>query len=131
MLNWFVDRYQTLARALTWAGVLALVILTVVPATDRPVTGGGRSFEHVTAFALVAAMFALGYRLSPVRRLSFSLLFCGAIELLQVPLPTRHARVSDFAIDLLASWFAIAAVLGGEKLIAAHRRNITNVNKAR
>jgi VanZ family protein len=55
-------------------------------------------------------MFAIGYRFTLTWLLLMALLFCGGIELLQVPLPTGHARVSDFAIDLLGSYFAIGLV---------------------
>jgi VanZ family protein len=102
---------------------LAIVILSVVPAVDRPGTGIGQLLEHFTAFALVAGMFAVGYRLSLMRLLLLAFFFCGGIELLQVPLPTRHARVSDFVIDLVGSYFAIGFVFAGGKLISAHRRN--------
>jgi hypothetical protein len=40
----------------------------------------------------------------------WAFLFCGAIELLQLPLATRHARLSDFVIDFFASCFAIVLV---------------------
>ena len=111
-----------LDHALTWVGVLAIVVLSVVPAVDRPVTGGGQLFEHFTAFALVAAVFAIGYRLSLARQLFFALFFCGGVELLQLLLPTRHARMSDFVIDLVAAWFAIAVVVSGQKLCGVFRR---------
>jgi hypothetical protein len=115
-VNWLICRYRVLSRALAWIGALAIVILSVVPAVDRPITGAGQSFEHFTAFALVAGTFAIGYRLSLIRLLLLAVLFCGFVELLQVPLPTRHARVSDFSIDLVGSWVAIGFVVASEYL---------------
>ena len=112
-----------MARTLAWVGILAIVILSVVLAVDRPDTSTGQLLEHFTAFALVAGVFAIGYRLSLMRLLLLAFFFCGGIELLQVPLPTRHARVSDFVIDLVGSYFAIGFVFAGDKLISAHRRN--------
>jgi len=38
------------ARALAWIGIFAIIVLSVVPAVDRPVTGLGQWFEHFTAF---------------------------------------------------------------------------------
>ena len=110
------------ARALAWGGILAIIILSIVPAADRPVTGLGQWFEHFTAFALVAAVFAIGYRISIMRLVLLAFFFCGGIELLQVPLPTRHARVSDFVIDFIGSCFAIGFVFASDKLIGVHRR---------
>ena len=123
-MNWLIDRYRTIARGLTWVGVVAIVVLSVAPAADRPVTGAGQSFEHFSAFALVAAMFAIGYRLPLAQRLFTATVFCAGIELLQIPLPSRHARISDFAIDVVASWVAIAVVLSSEFAIPALRGRI-------
>jgi hypothetical protein len=110
IMKWSVHQIRGIARALAWFGIAAIVVLSVVPADERPVTGIGQVLEHLTAFGLVAGMFAIGYRFTFTRLLLMALLFCGGIELLQVPLPTRHARVSDFAIDLLGSSFAIGLV---------------------
>jgi hypothetical protein len=52
-----------------------------------------------------------------MRLLQLAFLFCGGIELLQVPLPTRHARLSDFVIDVFGSCFAIGLVFVGDKLV--------------
>ena len=51
-------------------------------------------------FALVGGAFAIGYRFSLIRLLVLAVFFCGGVELLQLPLPTRHARVSDFLVRL-------------------------------
>jgi VanZ family protein len=104
--------------AVAWCGVSAILILSVVPADERPVTGIGQGLEHFTAFGLVAGTFAMGYRLALIQLLLVALLFCGAIELLQVPLPTRHARVSDFFIDFLGSCVAIVLVSLGNNIIS-------------
>src|SRR5262249_47938062 len=107
--------YRLVFRGVAWFCIFAVIILSVVPASERPVTGTGRWFEHFVAFALVGGTFAMGYRLSLMRRLIMGFLFCGGIELLQVPLPTRHARVSDFVIDCFGSWFGIGLIwIGGE-----------------
>ena len=117
-----MNHYKAVARALAWAGILLIFVLSVVPAVDRPVTGAGQQFEHFTAFALVAGVFSIGYPLSLIRLLLLAFFYCGGIELLQLPLPTRHARVSDFVIDLVAAWFAIGLIAVGEKLINARCR---------
>ena len=110
-----------MARVLAWAGIAIIFILSVVPAADRPITGAGQRFEHFAAFALVAGFFAIGYPLTLIRLLILAFFYCGGIELLQLPLPTRHARVSDFVVDLVAAWFAIGLVAGVDKAIGAFR----------
>jgi VanZ family protein len=102
--------YQVLARFVAWVGIIAIVILSVLPAEDRPLTGFGPPLEHFAAFSLVAAIFAIGYDMSLVRLVLLALIFCAGIELAQVPLPTRHARLSDFAVDFLSCCYAIALV---------------------
>jgi hypothetical protein len=109
-MNCSIDHCRGIVRAVAWFGVSAILLLTILPADERPITGIGQSFEHFMAFGLVAGVFAIGYRFSLIHLLVMALLFCGGIELLQVPLPTRHARVSDFAIDFLGSSVAICLV---------------------
>ena len=111
--------YRGVARILAWMGIVAIIVF--VPAADRPVTGAAQVLEHFTAFALVAGAFAIGYRLSLVRLLLLALLFCGGIELLQVPLPTRHARLSDFVIDFAGACFAIAAFFLATNFVSVGR----------
>jgi hypothetical protein len=107
----FIVHYRLLARAIAWVGMLAIVILSVVPADERPVTGFGSQLEHVAIFSIVAAAFAVGYEFSATRLVFLALVFCGIIELLQVPLPTRHARLTDFVIDFVASCIGIGLIL--------------------
>ena len=129
-MNWLIAHHTAIIHRLAWFGILAVVILSVVPATERPVTGAGQTFEHFVTFVLVAGTFAIGYRLSLMRLLLLAFLFCGGIELLQVPLPTRHARLSDFVIDFFGSCFAIGLVFFGDKLVAAHRLRLQRRKRA-
>jgi len=112
---------MVITRGLAWFGILALVILSVVPADMRPTTGAAPGFEHLAAFGLVACVFAIGYRLSLGRLLLMAFLYCGAVELLQVPLPTRHARLSDFVVDVGSAWAAMCLVAVSDKLSVAYR----------
>jgi VanZ family protein len=129
-MNWVIAHRTAIIRGLARFGILAIVILSVVPATERPVTGAGQTFEHFAAFALVAGTFAVGYHLSLMRLLLLAFLFCGGIELLQVPLPTRHARLSDFVVDFFGSCFAIGLFFVGDKLAAAHRLRLQQRKRA-
>ena len=110
-----VPRYKLAARFLAWTGLVAITVFTVVPASIRPVSGVGSDFEHLAIFFAVFAAFNVGYELSTVRLMLLALLFCGGIELIQIPLPTRHARVSDFVIDFFAASVAIAITSIGKR----------------
>jgi hypothetical protein len=123
-MNWLIARRVVVVRGLAWFGILAIVTLSVVPSSLRPVTGLEHQFEHFLAFALVAGIFAIGYRLPLMKLLVLALLFCGGIELLQLPLATRHARLSDFVIDFFASCFAIGLV-SVEKIAERSRSSVT------
>ena len=124
-MNWLVTHQRIVIRTLAWIGITAIVILTVVPAVDRPVTGAGQVLEHFSAYALVAGVFAIGYRLSLTWLMLLAFLFCGLTELMQIPLPTRHARISDFIIDLAGAWFGIGVVLFINERLNLHYADIT------
>jgi VanZ family protein len=97
-----------LAQIAVLTAVLAIVALTVVPAEERVVTGLGQSAEHFLCFAIVGLAVPFSFPASIKRLLSAAALFALTIELLQIPLPTRHARLSDFLIDALAGCIGIA-----------------------
>ena len=46
----------------------------------------------------------MGYPRRLVLCLTLALLFAGGLELLQVLVPGRHARLVDFAVDTLGAW---------------------------
>jgi hypothetical protein len=83
-----VHQNRGIARALAWFGIAAIVVLSVVPADERPVTGTGQSFEHLTAFGLVAGMFAIGYRFTLTRLLLMAC--CSAVGLNCFKYRCRH-----------------------------------------
>jgi VanZ family protein len=121
--------YRIVARVLAWIGIIGIIILSVVPAHERPTPAAawfgelaGHIIEHVAAFALVAAAFAIGYRFSLFRLLTLAFFYCAGIELLQIPLPTRHARVSDFFINFAAAAIAMALVHASESLYGHHEQ---------
>jgi hypothetical protein len=60
IVAWLIDHLTGMARIMAWMGILAIIILSVVPAADRPVTGAGQLLEHLTAFAIVGGAFASG-----------------------------------------------------------------------
>ena len=74
----------------------------------RPVTGAPSSVEHFAMFFLIGSAFALGYSRSDYPLCGAAIAFAGSLELLQRFVPTRHARLSDFAIDALAAVIGIA-----------------------
>lgn len=115
-MNWLTTYHKIVARVLAWIGIAAIVVLSVVPAAYRPVTGAGQVVEHFTSYALVAGAFAIGYRLSLTHLLLLALFFCCLVELMQVPWPTRHARIDDLLIDVIGAGSGIGLAILGSKL---------------
>lgn len=97
-------------RAPAWLLSLLLFVLTVVPATERPQTGVDHNVEHFLPFALLGVLFALGYKNQLRRLLLGGFVFAGLLELVQIPLPTRHARAEDFVIDAIAIALGVCTV---------------------
>ena len=108
----FLVRSHPIFSMLGWCAVAAIVALSIMPASERPMTGAGRGFEHLAAFAMAAALFAVGNAVSTRRLALYAVAACVLVEVLQVPLPTRHARLSDVVLDATASVLAIGLVAG-------------------
>ena len=101
---------QIISKASAWTLLITIVILSLGPAQDRPVTGLPRLVEYFSIFFATGLAFGVGY---PQRRLFqfvALLAFTVAIELAQIFVPGRHARVSDFLID--ASGVTVGLLIG-------------------
>jgi VanZ family protein len=97
-------------RIPAWLLAACLVVLTIVPAAERPSTGAPHNLEHIVAFGILGVLFALGYPNRLVQLLAGTAAFTLLLELSQIPLPTRHARVSDFLFDTLAIWIGVILI---------------------
>jgi VanZ family protein len=114
-------RIERTIQVVAWLLLLSIAMLSVVPPTHRPVTGTSQSFEHVSIFLAAGTAFALGYRhrfwLLAGALVAFSL----AIELVQLGVPGRHARLSDFLVDATASCIGVALGLFVRRRVVAYR----------
>lgn len=99
-------------RAPSWCIIVTLVALTIVPASERPVIGLPHAIEHLLAFGLAGLTFALAYSGRLRAFLPGAVAFALALELSQIPLPTRHARLEDFIVDAAAACLGILVVHG-------------------
>jgi VanZ family protein len=109
-------------RAAGWLLIVAIAFLSLSPAGYRPVTGVGHYLEHFFVHLLVGLVFGIGY----ARRLwllALSLVaFTAAIELTQMVVPGRHARLSDFLIDATAACLGVGLVFAGTLVAHAFLR---------
>jgi VanZ family protein len=80
----------------------AVLIFTVVPAAERPYTGMQHDLEHISAFLLLGVLLGIAFRIRAPLLLLVGSIFTLAMECIQIPLPTRHARLADFGFDTAA-----------------------------
>jgi VanZ family protein len=99
---------RKIIRLIAWLLLATAIVLTVVPAEFRPVTGAPSPVEHFAMFFLIGSAFALGYSRSDYPLCGAAIAFAGSLELLQLFVPGRHARLSDFVIDALSAVIGIA-----------------------
>jgi VanZ family protein len=95
-------------RIIAWLLTAAVTFATLGPARLRPHSELGQDGEHALAFVLVGLAFGLAY---PRRRLlttGLAVVLVGVLELLQLWMPGRHARLEDFVVDALAACAGIA-----------------------
>ena len=95
-------------RAIAWALLISIVVMTVVPPSLRVVTGAPHNVEHAMIFLITGAAFGLGYELRLSVMCAAAVVFCACLELVQLVVPGRHARVSDFIIDAVAACIGLA-----------------------
>jgi VanZ family protein len=75
----------------------------------RPITPAPHFVEHAAVFLLDGLAFAFGYRGRALLLSVASAPLCAGLEIAQLFIPGRHARISDFAVDLIAALMGIAA----------------------
>jgi VanZ family protein len=98
---------QRLFQVAAWALAGAIVFLSLSPASARPVTAVGHNYEHLLIFLATGAAFAFGYPRRGSLLLVAMLAFAGAVEVAQMWVPGRHARLSDFIIDVFSLYCGI------------------------
>jgi VanZ family protein len=98
---------QSINRVAAWLLLSAIVVLTLVPPSLRPTTFVPHKIEHAGIFLAVGISFGMGY-VGRERLLSIgAIVFCAVIELAQLYVPGRHARLSDFIVDAIAGLIGV------------------------
>jgi VanZ family protein len=91
------------ARIAAWGLAVAIVILSLVPAALRPETSVPHGLEHLLIYAATGFAFGLGYKRRHDLLAVFLVIASGIIEIAQLFVPGRHARLSDLVIDAVAA----------------------------
>jgi hypothetical protein len=102
-----------LFRLFAWLLATAVTFATLAPPRFRPHSFVGQDGDHTLAFIMVGLAFAFAYPRHRRSAMVISVIAIGALELLQLAAPGRHARLEDFVVDALAAiaGFALAAAL--------------------
>lgn len=97
-----------LVRISAWALLAVIIAASLVPPTLRPETDLPHVIEHFAVFFATGTAFALGYAARHELMAMALVLFCAAIELAQLFISGRHARLSDFVVDAAAAALGIS-----------------------
>jgi VanZ family protein len=100
--------YAKIFQAAAWLLTLTVVLLSFSPRSLRPTIVVAHDLEHIFIFLALGTAFGFGYP-GRFRLLVIALLtFTTAIEIAQLFIPGRHARLNDFLVDAAAACFGIA-----------------------
>ena len=110
-------------RTIAWLLTAAVTFATLGPARLRPHSELGQDGEHALAFVLVGLAFGLAYPRRRVLTAGTAVVLIGVLELLQLWMPGRHARLEDFVVDALAACAGIAAAAGLDWTMQRMRRS--------
>ena len=93
---------QLAVRIVAWSLAAAILVLSLVPSDLRPETGVPHKLEHLLIFAATGAAFGLGYEAKRGLLAVQLVIFAGAVEIAQLFVQGRHARLNDFLVDAVA-----------------------------
>lgn len=113
-------------RLLAWLLAAAITFATLGPARLRPHADITHDGEHALAFVLLGLAFAVAYPKQRVLAAGISVVLIGILELLQLFVPGRHARLEDYIVDALAALtgFALTAIVEWLTRVHRHERRV-------
>jgi VanZ family protein len=113
---------KMIPKLLAWALAAAVAFATLGPPSYRPHSDFGQDGEHALAFILVGLAFGLAYGRNRLLTTAVAVALIGALEILQLWAPGRHARFEDFAVDALAACVGLAMAAALDWMIKRTRR---------
>jgi VanZ family protein len=113
-------------RLFAWLLAAAITFATLGPPKYRPHAPVTHDGEHALAFILLGLAFALAYPRHRIKAAAISVVLIGILELMQLFVPGRHARLEDFIVDALTALvgFAIAGIIGWLTRAHWHERRV-------
>ena len=106
-----------LLRLFAWSLAAAVAFATLGPPGYRPHSDLGQDGEHALAFVLLGLAFGLAYTRNRWLTAVAAVGLTGVLELLQLCMPGRHARLEDFVVDALAACVGLAVAVALDWII--------------
>jgi VanZ family protein len=110
-------------KLLAWLLAAAVTFATLGPPRFRPHSDLSQNGEHALAFILVGLAFGLAYPRHRLLNAAIAVVMIGTLEILQLWMPGRHARLADFIVDALAACAGLAVAAGADWIVRRTRRN--------
>jgi hypothetical protein len=113
-----------LFRAVGWACVVAIVVLSLVPGDARPDTGFPGQIDHIIAYCGAGGLLALGYPAAKSRFGTFVMLIslAATLEMAQRWIPGRHSQFIDFASGAAGTCLGMLAAMVVHRIAFADLR---------
>ena len=113
------ERLVRLSRVVGWACVGILIVLSVLPAEERPHTGFPGQMEHAAAYFGTAVFLAFGYPTARGRIATIALLvgLAAALEMIQRLIPGRNSQLIDWYASSLGAGFGVLTIILMERLL--------------
>lgn len=112
-----------LLKLFAWLLAAAVAFATLGPPDLRPHSHLGQDGEHALAFVLIGLTFGLAYSARRRSVAMIAVVLIGALELLQLVVPGRHARLEDFAVDAFTACVGFVLSAAIEWTVARLRAN--------
>ncbi len=113
---------KTILRICAWLLAAAVTFATLGPPRFRPQSSLGQNAEHALAFILLGLAFGLAYTRHRLLTAAVAVAGIGAIEILQIWAPGRHARLQDFAVGALAACAGLGLAAGLDWVMGRSRQ---------
>jgi VanZ family protein len=109
-------------RLFAWCLAAVVAFATLGPPGYRPHSDLGQDGEHALAFVLLGLAFGLAYTRNRWLTAVLAVGLTGVLELLQLWMPGRHARLEDFIVDALAACVGLAVTAALDRIIRRTRQ---------
>ena len=102
-----VGRLQLTLRIIAWLLLAGIAFSTLAPIGLRPESGFSPNAERAFAYAVAGLVFALAYPRRLVLVMALVVVSAVGLELLQLIVISRHARLADAGIKLLGGGLGV------------------------